>query len=488
MKKRLVRGIGANFLGQMINLASRLVLVPLFLLAWGVDIYGEWLLLSSVVAYLSLTDLGGQSYIVNRLTQAYAQRDIPLFRRVLHTGLALFLVIPLTAYGLFLGVALAFPLAAYLHITITGHQVVVGVLAILAFQFVFSLPQGILLGVYRAVEMLPRGVMLANLMQFLTLIFVAGGLWLKWSMVPIACLQIMPYGLIALIALRDLNRRFPQFHLLSLAEANFSFGLSFLKPSLHFLLIQLGQAFAVQGTVLVVGAVLGPLQVVLFSTMRTIVNLIRSFFEQVSHAAWPEMTRLDTQQDIDKFLVLFRLILRSTLIASVIFITIFHYFGGYLYHFWLRKTVPFDQLVMDLFLLYMGQWIFWLTCSHPLLATNRHHTLAKMLFVSALLNLSLAYLGGRHLGLPGIILGMIIGDLALPCWFVPYLLRGYQARFSGKFFTGELAPYIGSLIILAMVPWLAPLVFLALLVWWLRAVPGHLLKLDQWRHLKKSVP
>ena len=58
MIKRLFRGIGANFLGQIINIASRIVLVPLFLLAWGADIYGEWLLLSSMVAYLSLTEMG----------------------------------------------------------------------------------------------------------------------------------------------------------------------------------------------------------------------------------------------------------------------------------------------------------------------------------------------------------------------------------------------------------------------------------------------
>jgi len=222
---------------------------------------------------------------------------------------------------------------------------------------------------------------------------------------------------------------------------------------------------------LVVGMVLGPVQVVLFSTMRTIVNLIRSFFEQISHAAWPEMTRLDAQQDNDKFLLLFRGILRSTLVAAVVFMTVFHFFGGYIYHAWLRKTVAYQQPIMDLFLIYMGQFIFWLTCSHPLLATNRHYVLAKALFVSSLLTIGLAYLGGRHLGLPGIVLGMIIGDLALPFWFVPYLLGRYQSRFSWRFFAGELGPYVGSLLILATLPWLAPLVFMALLFWWLKALP-----------------
>ncbi|MGA9755597.1 MAG: hypothetical protein WBV23_10695 [Desulfobaccales bacterium] len=487
MINRLVKGIGANFLGQIINIISRIVLVPLFLLAWGTDIYGEWLLLSSMVAYLSLTEMGAQLYIVNLMTQAFARRDNDHLCKVLHTGLALFLIVPIAVFSVFVAVIFFFNPASFLHITQTSHAMVILVLAILAFQIVISLPTSVLLRVYFAVEMLPRGVMLLNLMLLMSLILVAGGLWLGWGMVAIALLQLVPYGLTAGIALYDLNRKFPQFKILSLQEADFSFGVSFIKPSLHFFLIQLGQAFSLQGTVLVVGMVMGPIQVVLFSTMRTIVNLIRSFLDQLSHAAWPEMTRLDAQQDSDKFLLLFRVILRTALVAAVIFMTIFHFFGGYIYHFWLRKTVPFEQPVMDLFLIYMGQFIFWLTCSHPLQATNRHQTLAKMLFVSSLLTIALAYLGGRHLGLPGIVLGMIVGDLILPFWFVPYLLRGYHASFSCKFFAMEMTPYITSLVILATIPWLAPLVMLGLLVWWLKAVPGHILRLDQWRQLKKMV-
>jgi O-antigen/teichoic acid export membrane protein len=485
--KRLFQGIGANFLGQLINIASRIVLVPLFLLAWGADIYGEWLLLSSLVAYLSLTEMGAQLYIVNRMTQAYAHRDNDQFCKILHTGLALFLIIPIAVFLIFVAVIGLINPAAFLHITRTSPGTIMLVLTILAFQIVISLPQSVLLRVYFAVEMLPRGVMLINLMQLLSLIFLAGGLWQRWGMVAIAILQLIPYGLIASLALFDLNRKFPQFKILSLREADFSFGLSFIKPSLHFFLIQLGQAFSIQGMVLVVGMLMGPVQVVLFSTVRTIVNLIRSFLDQLSHAAWPEMTRLDAQEDMDKFLALFRVILRSALVAAIFFIMIFHFYGGYIYHFWLRKTVPFEQPLMDLFLIYMAQFIFWLTCSHPLQATNRHHTLAKVLFISSILTIGLAYLGGRHLGLPGIVLGMIIGDLILPFWFVPYLLRGYQACFSFKFFAAQLAPYGASLIILATIPWLAPVVFLALLGWWLRSVPRKILGLDPWQQLKKMV-
>ncbi len=465
MRKRLIQGIGANFLAQIITLATRVLLVPLFLTVWGVKVYGEWLLLTSVVAYLSLTDLGGQLYIINRLTQAYALGDLPQFRKILHTGLALFLILPLAVFLGFLGLMQVFPPGSLLQITITSRQVVFLVLAVLAFQFVFSLPQGILLGVYRAVGLLPRGVMLTNIMQLLALILVALGLWLHGGLIAIACLQLLPYLGVALVAGWDLNRRFPQFRLFSLGEADLSLGLSFVRPSLDFFGIQMSQAFSIQGTVLVVGMLLGPVQVVVFSTMRTIVNLIRSFFELPSHAAWPELTRLDAQLDEEKFFLLFRAIFRATLIAAVIFMAIFHFWGENLYHVWLRKTVAYQQRVMDLFLIYMGEYLVWFTCCHPLMATNRHRTLAKMLLVSSALNLGLAYLGGRHLGLPGVILGMIIGDLLLPCWFVPYLLNRYQPRFSGWFFIKEIAPLILSLIVFLTLPRSAPLVMAILAIW-----------------------
>jgi len=472
MRKRLIQGIGANFLSQIISMASRVLLVPLFLTAWGVQVYGEWLLLASMVAYLSLTDLGGQRYIVNRLTQAYALGDLAQFRKILHTGLALFSILPLAVFLGFLGVILVLPPGSLLQITITSRQVVFLVLAILAFQFVFSLPIGIMGGVYCSVGLLPRGVMLTNIMQLLAIILVALGLWLHGGLVAIACLQLLPLLGVALVAGWDLNRRFPQFRLFYLREADFSLGLTFIRPSLHFFGIQMSQAFSIQGTVLVVGMLLGSVQVVVFSTMRTIVNLIRSFFEQVSHAAWPELTRLDVQMDKEKFFLLFRAIFRTTLIAAVIFMALFHFWGENIYHVWLRKTVAYQQRVMDLFLIYMGEYLIWLTCCHPLMATNRHRTLAKMLLVSSLLNLGLAYLGGRHLGLPGVILGMIAGDLLLPFWFVPYLLNRYQPRFSGWFFIKEMAPLLLSLIFFLTLPRSAPLVITGLIWWWTRCLAG----------------
>jgi hypothetical protein len=195
-------------------------------------------------------------YIVNRLTQAYAEQDLALFRKVLHTGLAAFLIMPTAVFLLFIAALSSVPSDLFLPLASnTDDTIVFWVLAILAFQFVFSLPLGILLGTYPAVGLLSRGRMLLNLVFFLKLIFTVGALWLGGGMVWIASLETLSFVLVATFAAREINKRFPQFGLLSLKEADSSTALTFLKPSLHFFSIQVAQLFSIQGMVLIVGAV-----------------------------------------------------------------------------------------------------------------------------------------------------------------------------------------------------------------------------------------
>ena len=47
------------------------------------------------------------------------------------------------------------------------------------------------------------------------------------------------------------------------------------------------------------------------------------------------MTRLDAEHDSDTLALLFRGILRSTLVAATFLVMVFHFFGGTIYHAWL---------------------------------------------------------------------------------------------------------------------------------------------------------
>lgn len=468
---RLIKGMGANLLGQFIHLASRVLLVPLFLKVWGIEIYGEWLALTSFVAYLSLMDLGGQIYIVNRLTQAFALRDIKLFRQILHTGLAVFLMIPLIGLAVFITVILLVTPETFLNLSQTSHQTVVWILVILGIQFVVSLPQGILLGVYRAVGTLPRGVMLGNLIQFLQFGFVAIGLWLGIGTVGIAVLQVLPFPIVTILATVELNRRFPEFSFWSLTESRMPLAKSFIKPSLHFFVIQIGQALSVQGMILIVSMLLGAAQVVLFSTLRTMVHVLKQMLGLIIHTAWPEITRLDTHGNRDRLFFLFRVIFRSTLVLTGLSMIFFHFLGQAVYDFWMGGQVEYSRELMDLLLIYIFLQVFWTACGNILMAVNNHQKMAKIVSIASAATIGTAYVGGLFYGLYGVILGMIASDLLLAGWIIPHLLNQYDKRFSFPFFVQEAVPVFLGYLSAGVFPWITPFVIAGLIYWWKRGIP-----------------
>lgn len=425
LRARLIKGVGANFAGQLINLVSRLALPPLFLHAWGVDIYGEWLLLSSFVAYLSLSDMGGQLYVVNRLTQAHASRDMDLFRTLLRTGLIVFLVMPAIFFLGFILFINLYHVESIFGIVKTSHQEVLWVLIILAFQFLFSLPQGMLLGVYRAVGMYPRGVMLGNLVSLLQLFLTALLLWEESSMTVIAGVQVIPCLLVALMALIDLEKKFPDLQIYSLKGASFHVALSFIRPSLYFLIIQLAQMISIQGAVLAVGAALGPAQVVLFGMLRTMVFSMRQILGLISHSAWPEITRLDTLGDKKKLRRLFLAVFHSTMLIAIGITTILHFFGNEIFRLWLRDAVSYSQSAMDVLLVYVLFNVLWATCSHLPMALNRHAALARLSLLASVSSVALAYIGGIDFGLEGAVAGMLIGEAIFVTWYIPIWVWRY---------------------------------------------------------------
>src|SRR6202158_4054383 len=58
LRRRLIRGFGATALGPVVGAIVQLSSVPVMLHAWGAARYGDWLLLSAIPVYLTLSDLG----------------------------------------------------------------------------------------------------------------------------------------------------------------------------------------------------------------------------------------------------------------------------------------------------------------------------------------------------------------------------------------------------------------------------------------------
>ena len=72
---RLFKGFGASLYGQAVVVVIQLAGVPILLSQWHAVLYGEWLILFAIPAYLSLGDLGFSLSAANDMTARVGRQD-----------------------------------------------------------------------------------------------------------------------------------------------------------------------------------------------------------------------------------------------------------------------------------------------------------------------------------------------------------------------------------------------------------------------------
>ena len=87
----------------------QLAMVPVLANAWGLPVYGQWLLLSTVPQFLAASDFGFGQSAGNRLIGEVAQGDTDAARTTFQTALALVLGSSVIIFALVLTVSVLLP-------------------------------------------------------------------------------------------------------------------------------------------------------------------------------------------------------------------------------------------------------------------------------------------------------------------------------------------------------------------------------------------
>ncbi len=432
---RFRRGAIATLTSQVIRAVGQVVLVPVFLAAWGQQLYGEWLMLSAIAAQMVLVDMGVTTYVLNRLNQDYATGELERFTRTLHSALHWCLRLCVAAIALVGFAAYALPVEHWFQLEIVGHGTAATVAILLAVQVAAQVPYGLVTGLYRTVGEYATGMTVYNAQRVLlialtALVVVAGG-----SLVQVALAQIVPLAACLAWALADLRRRHPE---ISLGTARREPGLarSFLGPSSLFFLIRGSQAASIQGTTLIAGALFGPAAVTVFVTLRTLCNLVRQVASSFANALWPELTALEARGDLETLRRVHALavkVITATCIAAAVTL---RYTGEVVVELWTGGELAYASGLMDALLLMLVLQAPWTTSSVFLVATNRHRPVAICYAITSVLGLGLGFLLARSMGLSGLILGLLAADLAVSAWIVPRatceLVGESLRRFAGR--------------------------------------------------------
>jgi O-antigen/teichoic acid export membrane protein len=368
---RLSKGLGANAFSQFVTVLVQLVGVPILLYAWGPRVYGEWLVLVALPIYLSMTDLGFSQSAANDMTARSARGDRDGSLVVFQSLTAFVLVI--TALGLaiitltlsqverlpFLTFEAIDPVSVRWILWLVSAQVLTGLLdSVTHAGFRASGEYALHFGLAAMIR----------LCQFaaIWLVALAGG---SPAAAATGFFVVRLVGITVVAWLLVHRHRWLSFGI-RLAERDELRNL--LKPAAANLAVPFAQAVTIQGMVVVVGLVLGPLAVVVFSTLRTLTRVPLQLVYSASHAAEPELASAFGAGDRALMRSLFLQMLRASVWLAALAAVAIGVSGGRILTWWTHGDV---QMHTALFVGLLGSAVasvLWYGALVVLRAANLH--------------------------------------------------------------------------------------------------------------------
>ena len=291
---RILKVMAALMTSNVVNLATKLLLPPIFLFKYGTTLYGEWIALSGAVAYLSTLNFGIQTYVTQDLTVRYQRHELDKYHLQQSTSLRVLLGI-LGSAAVVCTVVFALPVERWLRLTIS-HRDTSLTLYFLALQILLGVLFGYFTGMFMVLSRAHTGVLWVNGLRMTMVIVTSAGAWMTWSFPVLAALQAGIYLLGIMLVLAQIHRVapdiFPQIRLWDRSAVR-----AILGPSSYFGLISMSTFLSFEVPVLILQREAGAFVVVAFTAMRTIFSMSRLILIGPTQALGAEITRLYGRQE-----------------------------------------------------------------------------------------------------------------------------------------------------------------------------------------------
>lgn len=296
LESRVRRASSAGGANVLMFVTFQLASVPVFLHVWGAEVYGDWIVLFTVPAYLGMADLGMQSAVGASMTMLTAADDHELAREQFTAYLTVCTVLAATLAAAIATAIWLLPLREMLSIDELSRMSFRTTFGALSAYAVLSLFAGAASAGYRSGALFHRGLWAVTGLRTVEYTWivasVAGGA--PPGTVAVGLLACRLLGTAWLV--KDLGRSVPW---LSLGLGRRVSSLRpLIWPSLSYLGFPVGNLMLNQGVLLAVSHRGGPVMVVAVNTCRTLSNSIYQLNGIFNTALSPEYSTAIGRQDL----------------------------------------------------------------------------------------------------------------------------------------------------------------------------------------------
>lgn len=441
LRIRLLKGIGANSFGQVVTAIIQVVSIPLFLNFWGIELYGEWLILSAIPAYLAMSDIGFGSVAANEMTMLVANDDkagaLQVFQSawLFSSGISLLIALVVLATIWFL------PLERYLNIIHQTHFEISGIVSFLTLHILVGLQGSLLAAGFRCEGGYAIGTLFGNFLRLSEFGMVTVAVCFGASPLVAASIFLAMRVIGTMLIRLDLRKRSPWivFGRLHARRATIK---RLANPAIAFMGFPLGNALSIQGMRVVIGAILGPSAVVVFTTLRTLTRLGFQAINMITNTVWPEISMAYGAKDMELARKLHRYSCQASLWLALCAVVGLFVTGEWIIRTWTLGKIVMDTTLFHLMLAVIIANSLWYASLAVSLAINRHQRMALYYITGTGLSLLLATWLMPMWGLNGAAFALLTIDLAMSLYVIRNSLALLQDRFADFFATVIVPPSI----------------------------------------------
>jgi O-antigen/teichoic acid export membrane protein len=380
------------------------------------------MIVNSIPAYLSFSNIGFGSVAGNEMTMLVAAEDRPGALRVFQSCWWLIAIICTTVIALLSVVLYYIPAARLLKLHNIGPSDAKWIIFYLGISVMLGQFEQLLQSAYRCVGRYPFGSFIKSMFSLSAfgcmILAVAFGAGPRVTALVFAASNVVGTAILCILVRRDIPWIEYGWKHASFAEIR-----ALARPAIAFMGFPIGNALNLQGTLLAVGYALGPTAVVVFGTARTVSRVALQMVQMVNSTFEPEMSIAYGARNFPLVRSLLRRACQLALIVAFVIVLGMMSVGPWFLHHWTGGHVPPSRVLLDILLLVVVLYALWSTSSVLMTSTNQHQRLATYYVIGTGLACTLCYFLAHAFGLYGAAASLLVSEIVMNLYVVPASLR-----------------------------------------------------------------
>lgn len=422
VKRRLAGAFGASLLNPLATTFAQLINVPIMLRYWGPHLYGEWLLISTIPAYLLLTDFGFGNVAGTDMTIRVHAGDKEGALETFQSTAVLVILASLSIGVILSAIIFLLPVHNILHLSsMTPHETQTALL-ILCINCLIILQWNFITAPYKCIGKYATALLCVNVIRILEsvsflvlLVTHAGPVQLSMLMLGIS--------IVGTSWLLILKRRMIPWLPLGVKHSKWQRVRELTKPAIAYMAFPTGSAINLQGMTMLVGLALGPLAVAVFNPMRTLTRFILQLSEAVKISVWQELSAAYGQRNWDFARKLHRSACQASLALALLVSCALAVSGPRIFALWTHGRLVMDVPTFYILLLVVLFNSLWNASSSVPLAANRHNRLAVVYLACTSALLLIGFPMIRAFGLRGAAVSLLLCEIGMNIYVVRLSIR-----------------------------------------------------------------